>query len=255
MHHEYRRPCSRSRPCHERSTGDIKETPGGQLGDSKGPAGRHSEGSKISYMDQCTFGAVRPRRGRGPARRRRSQNSGDSGLEVRPSSVDCAQNRLQGSRRPASRPSPLPPPDRGGPVPHAFYDLASLARRLCCSQTAQAARFFKLLFFRVPVRAADAHARITAKAIPPWPDRRTKLCPGSSYLLSATGDNPFKRNQKCLSKIWARWPRTQGTFPSNSSSILHSCAWSQRRTKRPAIRRHHQGLRYRLSDPRHHKPL
>ena len=71
MHHEYRRPCSRSRPCHERSTGDIKETPGGQLGDSKGPAGRHSEGSKISYMDQCTFGAGPLRGARGPRARQR----------------------------------------------------------------------------------------------------------------------------------------------------------------------------------------
>ena len=73
MHHEYRGPYSRSRPCHERSTGDIKETPGGQLGDSKGPAGRHSEGSKISYMDQCTFGAVRPSGRAGlPIRKRQS---------------------------------------------------------------------------------------------------------------------------------------------------------------------------------------
>ena len=43
-------------------------TPGSESG--------HSEGSKNSYMDQCTFGAVRPRGGRGAARKPQSQNSG-----------------------------------------------------------------------------------------------------------------------------------------------------------------------------------
>ena len=39
----------------------------------------HSEGSKNSYMDQCTFGAVRPPRGLGASRRQRSQNPGEPG--------------------------------------------------------------------------------------------------------------------------------------------------------------------------------
>ena len=47
---------------------DRAETPGRHPGDSRVTAGRHSEGSKNSYMDQCTFGAGPPARraGSGP---------------------------------------------------------------------------------------------------------------------------------------------------------------------------------------------
>jgi hypothetical protein len=171
MHHEYRRPCSRSRPCHERSTGDIKETPGGQLGDSKGPAGRHSEGSKISYMDQCTFGAVRPWGGRGAVRKRQSQNLGRARKEIRPSSSRMRSSGLQEGRRAASRLSPLKLPsqtERGRP----WRSLRpSPLRPRSASPSAPGVPFFPFLFARLALTLGRA------KAIPPRPKRRTKLRP------------------------------------------------------------------------------
>jgi hypothetical protein len=144
MHHENRRPCWRSRPCHERSTGDIKETPGGQLGDSKGPAGRHSEGSKSSYMDQCTFGAVRPWGGRGAVRKRQSQNLGRAREEIRPSSSRMRSSGLQEGRRAASRLSPPALGDRCAPPLAPSLRLAVSPRRP---------------ILPVPVRAAGADTR------------------------------------------------------------------------------------------------
>src|ERR1700722_8991852 len=44
---------------------DRTETPGRHQGDTRETAGRHSEGSKNSYMDQCTFGAGPLRGARG----------------------------------------------------------------------------------------------------------------------------------------------------------------------------------------------
>jgi hypothetical protein len=184
MHHEYRRPCSRSRPCHERSTGDIKETPGGQLGDSKGPAGRHSEGSKISYMDQCTFGAG-PLRGAGGER----PDGGDSRIPASQGGRSDPPSRVRlrwasGRHRPASRPSSLPSLAKRGE--------AALGDRCALSPCAPSLRFAvspgrlfsqTLPFFRFPVRAAVADARITAKAIPP----RLWVGPGQPVLRDARG--------------------------------------------------------------------
>jgi hypothetical protein len=121
--------------------------------------------------------------------------------------------RASGGRRAASGPSPHPPAKTEGPRSLTPSTIVSLACRLPGPCQPKRPIFLKLFFFRVPARAAVADARITATANPPSPDRRTKLRPDSWRPISTTSDNLLKRNQKCLSKIWPRRPKTLRTFP------------------------------------------
>jgi len=84
---------------------------------------------------------VRSARGAG-ARRRRRRAQNQRGA-VRSSGAKYAQNGLQEGRGPASRLSPHPLAKRETPIPSAFYDVAPLPHRLCCSASAEAAHFFE----------------------------------------------------------------------------------------------------------------
>jgi hypothetical protein len=144
-------------------------TPGSESG--------HSEGSKNSYMDQCTFGAVRLSGGRPAARRRPPQKSWRAEGEMRPFPVEGRSKWASGGRRP---PSCLSPPllfqqSARWAAPDALPGLVSRAAPFLFPVSQSGLFFLKLLFFfQFPVRAADADSRITAAAIPPRPDRQTE---------------------------------------------------------------------------------
>jgi hypothetical protein len=93
------------------------------------------------------------------------------------------------------RPSPLPSPSQTGERPplaiSAPLSLCALApprRQPQPSIFLKRSPSFPFLFARLALKLGPA------KAIPPRPKRRTKLRPDSSYSLSTTSDNPFKRD-------------------------------------------------------------
>ena len=127
-------------------------TPGSESG--------HSEGSKNSYMDQCTFGAVRPWGGRGATRKPQSQNRGRAKKEIRPSSGRMRSSGLQEGRRAASRLSPLKllAKRRRGRPWRSLRPFRPCALALSRRQP-QPSNFLKRFLLPVPVRAAGADTR------------------------------------------------------------------------------------------------
>ena len=157
-------------------------TPGSESG--------HSEGSKNSYMDQCTFGAGPPARRAGSGSTAAIPEFGALSQEIEPSESNAADmgvrkavDRLLACRR--------HPPSRAQDGPPLTLSPASFPRAppFLFPVSPSGPFFWKLLFFRFPVRAAGADSRITAAAIPPRPDRQTEpgrtLC-SSTSKLSAT---------------------------------------------------------------------
>ena len=179
-------------------------TPGSELG--------HSEGSKNSYMDQCTFGAVRPWGGRGAIRKPQSQNSGEPRRRSGPPPVECAQSGLQEGRRAASRLSPLKLlAKRRRGRPWRSLRPSPLAPSLSPRRQPQRVEFLQTVpFFHVPVRAAGADTRAgqsnpaaarTADEAPPRPLDDASIMRRSSRS-PAFGDLNATRVSRSR-----RWPR------------------------------------------------
>jgi len=172
-------------------------TPGSESG--------HSEGSKNSYMDQCTLCAVRPWGGRGAVRKRQSQNLGRARKEIRPSSSRMRSSGLQEGRRAASRLSPIKLPSQtetGRPWRslHLFPLAPSLRLAVGPSRP----------IVPVPVRAAGADTRAgqsnpaaakTADEAPPRLLADASIMPHSSRS-PAFGDLNATRVSRSR-----RWPR------------------------------------------------
>jgi hypothetical protein len=182
-----------------------------QARDRLATAGLHHQGSKIGYMDQCTFGAVRPWGGRGAVRSGNPRISSEPRRRSGPRPVECLQSGLQEGRRAASRLSPLKllaKRTRGRPWRSLRPSPLAPSLRLAISPRRRISQ--TVPFFHVPVRAVSADTRAgqsnpaaakTADEAPP------RLLDDASIMRRSSRSPAFGDLHAARVSRSRRWPR------------------------------------------------